>query len=124
MDTLQNMHVLFWLLKDMSWCSSWHKLGLIMVGPTLYLAARIAWETRKSLSEFVHNLAVCLWICANITWMMGEFFYEDGTRPYARIFFFAGLGMLGVYYLAAPRKRWRMFKWTRGRGETVSLLWR
>lgn len=104
---IENLHVLLWLVKDMSWCNSWHKLGMIMVVPTLFIAAKIAWETRKSLSDFVHNSAVCLWICANITWMTGEFFYEDHTRPYARLFFFAGMAVLGLYYASRVRKKLR-----------------
>jgi hypothetical protein len=95
---IENLHVFLWLLKDMSWCRSWHTLGLIMVAPTLLVAGKIAWETRTSGPDFVHNLAVCLWICANITWMVGEFFFNDGTRPFATIFFAAGFVLLGSYY--------------------------
>lgn len=95
---IQNAHVALWLLKDMSWCSSWHKLGLIAVIPTLFLAIKIAWDSRKNVSDFVHNCAVCLWICANITWMCGEFFANDGTRPHAKVFFTAGAVVLCGYY--------------------------
>ena len=70
-----------------------------MVAPTLLLAAKIAWDSRSELADFVHNVAVCLWIGANITWMIGEFFYEDKTRPYATIFFATGVVILTVYYI-------------------------
>ena len=95
---LENAHVALWLLKDCSWCSSWHWLGMAMAIPTLVIAGRIAWESRRSVSETVHNVAVCLWIVANITWMTGEFFFEDGTRAIAKLFFFAGLVLLVGYY--------------------------
>jgi hypothetical protein len=39
-------------------------------------------------------IAVALWICANTTWMIGEFYYKDMTRGYAKVFFFAG--MVGI----------------------------
>lgn len=109
---VENMHVALWLLKDVSWCQSWHVLGLLMVAPTLAVAGYITWKTRAIASEFYHNLVVCLWICANITWMIGEFFFQDGTRGYARFFFFAGMGILAAHYLweLAERLRRRSLK--------------
>jgi hypothetical protein len=53
----------------------------------------------------LHNLAVCFWITANSVWMTGEFYYDDGTRPYAIIFFIAGLLCVAYYYLGFFRKR-------------------
>ena len=99
---LENLHVALWLLKDVSWCSEWRLFGMFMAIPTVILAARLCWLGRQSYSELAHNGAVCLWICANITWMIGEFYYGDMTRPYAKVFFFAGVAVLGAYYL------WRM----------------
>lgn len=95
---VENLHVALWLMKDLSWCSLWKILGLAMVGPTLAVALWITWNSRKSLSDCVHNGAVCLWIGANITWMVGEFFFNDRTRPAAQIFFFAGVAVLIAYY--------------------------
>jgi hypothetical protein len=59
----------------------------------------IAWHGRRCLPDLVHNVAVCLWISANVTWMFGEFFYNDGTRNSAKVFFYAGLCVLAAYYL-------------------------
>lgn len=98
MENLQNLHVALWLLKDCAWCQLWKGTGIAMVVPTLFLAFWIAWQSRKSLPDLIHNLAVCLWITANITWMVGEFFYHDGTRGTAKVFFFSGLGLLASYY--------------------------
>ena len=96
---LENLHVVLWLLKDASWCSDWKFVGLAASIPTIVLAVRIWWLGRHSFSEMAHNGAVCLWICANITWMMGEFFYRDMTRPFAKVFFFLGAALLASYYL-------------------------
>lgn len=96
---LENLHVVLWLLKDCSWCQDWVKVGMMVALPTLVLAAKIAWEKRKDTEELVHNLAVCLWLCANVVWMVGEFFFNDGTRGIARVFFFAGLLLLAGFYL-------------------------
>jgi hypothetical protein len=95
---LENLHVVLWLLKDASWCSDWKVLGLAAAVPTIVLAARICWMSRHSFSETAHNGAVCLWICANIIWMIGEFFYQDMTRPFAKVFFFLGAALLIGYY--------------------------
>jgi hypothetical protein len=99
MENLQNLHVALWLLKDCSWCELWKWTGVAMVAPTLFVAVWIAWHGRKSLPDLVHNVAVCLWIAANVTWMFGEFFYNDGTRNRAKVFFYAGLCVLAAYYL-------------------------
>jgi len=71
---VENMHILLWLIKDACWATSFRTLGIIMIVPTLTVAIVIAWQTRKMLSEFLHNLAVIFWISANCLWMVGEFF--------------------------------------------------
>ena len=74
-------------------------LGVLMIVPTLFLAFYITYRFRKEISEFYHNLAVCLWIMANSSWMIGEFFFDDTLRPYAIVFFLGGLGILAFYYI-------------------------
>lgn len=95
---IENLHVALWLLKDASWCSSWRMLGMAMAVPTLIIALRIVWLTRHEIEDLIHNVAVCLWISANIVWMLGEFFLNDGTRAFAKVFFFAGLLLLAGFY--------------------------
>ena len=51
---------------------------MIMIVPTIGLAFYISWISRRDKAELFHNLAVCCWISANSTWMIGEFYYEDG----------------------------------------------
>lgn len=70
-----------------------------MVLPTLVVAGMIAWQSRHEAEDLVHNIAVCLWIIANIVWMTGEFFYEDMTREMAKMFFFAGMLLLVLFYV-------------------------
>ncbi len=95
---LENAHVALWLLKDYSWCTSVKWLGLVMAVPTIVLAVMLARESWKRVEDFLHNAAVCYWIAANITWMLGEFYFQDGTRRYAQIFFYAGLMCVAIYY--------------------------
>lgn len=69
-----------------------------MALPALAIAIWIAWHSRKVISDLVHNAAVCFWICANITWMTGEFFFNDHSRKLASGFFYFGMALLVVYY--------------------------
>ena len=39
---MENLHILFWLLKDISWCLAWKPLGIAMIFPTLIMAVVIA----------------------------------------------------------------------------------
>jgi hypothetical protein len=96
---LENLHVGLWLLKDASWCEEWIKVGMMVALPTLALAMKITYERRRDAEDLVHNLAVCLWLCANVIWMIGEFFFDDGTRGIAKVFFFSGLALLVGFYL-------------------------
>jgi hypothetical protein len=95
---IENLHVTLWLLKDVSWVSDWKLLGLFMIIPTLVVALKICWDTRHQTADLVHNLAVALWICANTTWMIGEFYYNDGTRDLAKVFFYSGMAVITSYY--------------------------
>lgn len=103
---MENMHIVFWLLKDISWCMTWKVLGIAMIFPTLIISIIIAWRTRQLKSELAHNLAITFWISANSLWMISEFFgfdtmsigkYFEG-KHLALIPFIIGVLILGYYY--------------------------
>jgi hypothetical protein len=104
---MENLHIVFWLFKDIAWCMIWEPLGLAMVIPTMAIAIIIAWRTRQYMSELCHNLAVVCWITANSYWMISEFFTFDGyplwgdwSYKYLSIIpFAAGILILAFYYL-------------------------
>ena len=104
---MENMHILFWLFKDISWCMNWQFLGIAMILPTLSVAIVIAYRTRRIRSELAHNLAILFWITANSYWMIAEFFAFDEMhvwgwmegRHLALIPFIIGIGILLHYYL-------------------------
>lgn len=95
---IENLHILLWLLKDICWVADLKWMGTFMILPTISVAFWLTLKMRKSYAELMHNLAVILWILANSTWMIGEFFFDDGTRPLALIFFASGLALLFVFY--------------------------
>ena len=104
---MENLHIVFWLLKDISWCMIWKPLGIAMIFPTLIIAIIITIRTRQYVSELCHNIAIVVWITANSFWMVSEFFefdevpvYGDITYKYLSIIPFAiGILILAWYYI-------------------------
>jgi hypothetical protein len=104
---MENMHIIFWLLKDISWCMIWKPLGIAMIFPTLIIAIVISLKNRQYVSEICHNWAIVFWITANSYWMITEFFQFDETIAYggisykyiAVIPFTIGILILAWYYL-------------------------
>ncbi|MFN5709544.1 MAG: hypothetical protein ACK493_05015 [Planctomycetota bacterium] len=101
----ENMHIVFWLVKDMSWALKLQALGVTMFVPTLFLSLMITWQTRSIRSELFHNLAVTCWIIANGFWMICEFFWEDldYLRYYTAFPFSLGLLCVLYYYVSELR---------------------
>ena len=101
----ENLHILFWLLKDLSWAMLWKPLGLLMIVPTIGAALLITWQTRHIKSEVLHNLAVDFWILANAYWMITEFYsHNDSLRFYTIIPFSIGLIIISYYYIIVKPK--------------------
>ncbi len=104
---MENLHIVFWLLKDISWCMIWKPLGITMIFPTLIVSIIIAWRTRKIVSELCHNVAITVWIMANSYWMISEFFQFDSMivwndityKHLAIIPFSIGIFLLAYYYI-------------------------
>jgi len=97
---IENLHIVFWLVKDLCWVMLWKPLGLIMIIPTMGAALLITWQTRKVKSELFHNLAVVFWISANAYWMLTEFYSKDDTlRYFAVIPFSLGIIVIAYYYI-------------------------
>lgn len=104
---MENLHIVFWLVKDISWCMIWRPLGIAMIFPTLIIAIVISFRTRQYMSEVCHNVAIVFWITANAYWMITEFFnfdtaiiYGDITYRYLTIVpFCIGILILSYYYL-------------------------
>ena len=104
---MENLHIVLWLFKDISWCMIWRPLGILMIFPTLLIALLISWRTRQYVSELCHNLAITVWIMANSYWMISEFFHFDALPVFgdftykhlAMIPFLAGILLLLYYYV-------------------------
>ena len=112
---MENLHIVFWLIKDISWCMIWKPLGIVMVFPTLIIAIVITIRNRKYVSEICHNLATVFWISANSLWMFLEFIEVDENVLYgdftfkhlAVIPFLIGIFILAYYYMwYKPRNKY------------------
>jgi hypothetical protein len=111
---MENLHIVFWLFKDVAWCMVWRPLGIVMIIPTLVISIIIAWRTRQYMSELCHNLAISIWITANSYWMLSEFLGFDHYpligdltfKHLALVPFTIGILILAFYYLYwKPRHR-------------------
>lgn len=99
----ENMHIVLWLIKDTCWALEFKAGGIIMIIPTISMAAFLTFKSKRDICEFLHSVAVLCWILANSVWMLGEFFNHD-TRFYAAVLFIIGLSSIAIYYLLYFRK--------------------
>jgi hypothetical protein len=103
----ENLHIIFWLLKDMAWSMGWRLKGISMIIPTLLISIYMTRKFKGNPSEWYHNLAVICWIVANSYWMISEFFgFEElfifGWVKWvhlALIPFVSGLLFIAFYYI-------------------------
>jgi hypothetical protein len=109
---MENMHVAFWLLKDISWCMVWKPLGIAMVIPTLCIAMWIARKNRDIKIELAHNLAIIFWITANSYWMISEFLgfdemivWRNFTGKHMALIPFITGALILLYYYTVQRPR-------------------
>ena len=100
----ENLHIVFWLIKDSCWMLGIKWLGAAMVVPALAIALWIVYNTRHSLEVFI-NLAILFWIIANSYWMLVEFYNNDEQRHYAAIPFALGFVFVGIYYYRTAASR-------------------
>ena len=93
----ENVHIPLWLLKDTCWMMEWKTMGVIMIVPTIFVAAWLTLRTRDE-DEFFVNLAILSWICANAFWMCCEFFDYLQYKDFAGIGFAAGVISISIFY--------------------------
>jgi hypothetical protein len=92
----ENLHVMFWLIKDCCWMMNIRSLGTFMVFPTIFMAAYVCYISKKELNSLLPNLAVMSWICANSLWMLFDF-YQWMLKPFALVFFVIGFIFIMIY---------------------------
>jgi uncharacterized membrane protein YoaK (UPF0700 family) len=103
----ENLHIVFWLIKDSCWMLKLKLLGVIMVIPTVAIAGIIVYVSRKTRDIYL-NLAVLCWIIANSYWMCIEFFTDEHYKLLAAVPFSLGFVFVGIYYSKLLIKKYRV----------------
>ena len=98
----ENLHIVFWLIKDSCWMLELRWLGAIMMVPTLFLAVYLVIRSRGTVDVYI-SAAIFFWILANSYWMMIEFFNDNHYKHLAVIPFGLGFIMVGFFY-------WKSYK--------------
>lgn len=98
----ENLHIVFWLVKDTCWMLELKWLGALMILPTVALAVYLVIKTLK-LREFFINMAIFFWISANSFWMIMEFFNDNQFKYFASIPFGLGFVFVAIFYFL-PKK--------------------
>lgn len=100
----ENLHIVFWLIKDSCWMLELHWLGILMIVPTLSIALIIVFATRKTVDLYI-NLGILFWICANSLWMYIEFFTNGDHKLAAAVPFALGFLFTGIFYYKTIRAK-------------------
>jgi hypothetical protein len=92
----ENLHVVFWLFKDMCWMMEYKTAGALLILPTLAMAFYVLYLSKNKLDLIIVNVAIIFWICANSAWMMSDF-YNDLPKSVSLLFFIAGILTMFFY---------------------------
>ncbi len=94
----ENLHIIFWLIKDLSWIMIWKPLGIIMIIPTVSFALWFCIKSFKT-NEFYVYLSTLFWICANATWMLLEFYQKEEYKYLSATLFIIGIIFMFYYII-------------------------
>ncbi|MFZ4797961.1 MAG: hypothetical protein ACOYMA_10725 [Bacteroidia bacterium] len=92
----ENLHIVFWLVKDMFWMLEFKAAGAFMILPTLAMAFYVTYLSSQKLTTILVNTAIIFWILANSAWMMSDFYFNI-PKSVSLIFFIAGLATILIY---------------------------
>eukprot|EP00981_Chlorochromonas_danica_P007398 scaffold1709_cov158-Ochromonas_danica.AAC.8 len=84
----ENLHMMFWIAKDLAWCqlhlSMWIVSMFLTLGVALdciLLGIRHRAEIEDATVDIVHYCVSFLWIIGNSVWAYGDFFMGDFNEP-------------------------------------------
>jgi hypothetical protein len=92
----ENLHIVFWLVKDLCWMMEFKTVGALMILPTLAMAFYVTYLSSQHLNTVLVNLAIIFWIIANSAWMLNDF-YLNVPKSVSLIFFIAGIATILFY---------------------------
>jgi hypothetical protein len=77
----ENVHILFWVGKDTFWCWYIDYMWVLFAIPTILIALDFVWisfNAKYGAIDFCHYLSQLVWVAANATWCVGEFWFSVG----------------------------------------------
>lgn len=80
----ENIHMFFWLAKDLAWNETNISLWLLFLIPTILVSTDyfiIALSGKNTIIDVAHYTSTIIWVIGNIVWALGEFFYDDYDNP-------------------------------------------
>ncbi len=104
LNKYENLHILFWLIKDTCWMLQFKWIGIAMILPTLTIALIIVFYTKSRPVVYI-NLAILFWITANSSWMYIEFFTDGHLKQFTTIPFALGFLFVGLFYYKTVVKK-------------------
>ena len=81
----ENIHIVFWLGKDVAWINLIPSMWVIFLVPTFGIAWDMVFVTfwkKHLMVDHAHNLAILFWVMANALWAGGEIFDPDVDNAY------------------------------------------
>ena len=83
----ENLHMLFWIIKDLSWSSEHLQAWGICLIPTILISADLIYLSATSTSspdytaDLVHFIVTFIWVIGNSVWAFGDFFIDKYSDP-------------------------------------------
>jgi lysylphosphatidylglycerol synthetase-like protein (DUF2156 family) len=80
----ENIHMMFWLAKDLAWNETKIILWFLFLVPTIAASTDffiIASKEKNTVIEMAHYASTITWVLGNVVWALGEFFYDDYDSP-------------------------------------------
>lgn len=99
---LENLHIVFWLIKDTCWMMEFKLPGVMMILPALIMAMVIVFQTRHTADVYI-NLAIFCWISANSYWMFVEFYFNNQGKQLALLPFALGFVFVAFFYARSKK---------------------
>lgn len=90
------------LIKDTGWCYTFGIVSVVAFIPVFTFQCYEAWRARKEgWHKVMVNIAGAIAVLGNATWMVGDIFFHDHLRPYAKGILNVGFLMLALYAILA-----------------------
>lgn len=100
---VENIHLYFWLLKDLAWSLRYTDFGMTFGTIAVLFLGVLYYNAIKTTSseEILYVITMTFWLIGNYLWMMGELQYDDDgiARPRGRALMIVGICIQILYHI-------------------------